>query len=205
MLHFAYRFMLPPFVEEFFRDPSSVGSLVPSSSELTAKVVEPIDFAQAGCIVEYGPGTGVFTDELLKRRRADTVLVLMEVNPRFCEALRKRYAGQPNVHVIEDSADKTGLHLQQLGVAKADYVVCGLPFTSLPLRLGWRVLEHTRHLLAPSGQLILFQYTLQNTRLFEKFFRPLAQEHVLMNLPPAYVLLYEPNPEPVPAPEIPVE
>ncbi|MCR5886590.1 hypothetical protein LRS06_02135 [Hymenobacter sp. J193] len=191
--------MLPPFVEEFLRDPSTVGSLIPSSRDLTGKVVESIDFDRAACIVEYGPGTGVFTDELIKRRRADTVLVLMEVNPRFCEQLRERYAGQPGVHVIEDSADKTGNHLARLGIEKADYVVCGLPFTSLSPRLGWRVLEHTRNILASDGQLILFQYTLQNTRLFEKFFRPLKQDHVLLNLPPAYVLVYAPNPEPVPA------
>ncbi|MCC2548214.1 hypothetical protein LJY25_17320 [Hymenobacter sp. BT175] len=197
--------MLPSFVEEFFRDPSTVGSLIPSSRDLTEKVVEPIDFGRAACIVEYGPGTGVFTDELIKRRRAETALVLLEVNPRFCQELRERYSGQPNVHVIEDSADKTGDHLQRLGLAKADYVVCGLPFTSLSPRLGWRILEHTRHILLPDGQLILFQYTLQNTRLFEKFFRPLSQDHVLLNLPPAYVLVYAPNPEPAAAEDAPTE
>jgi phosphatidylethanolamine/phosphatidyl-N-methylethanolamine N-methyltransferase len=191
---------LPSFVGEFFRNPATVGSLIPSSRELTDKVTEPIDFDSANCIVEYGPGTGVFTDILIQRRRAETVLLLVEVNRRFAQLLRERYAGQPNVHVIHGSADETEQYLQNVGVEKADYVVCGLPFSSLPRRLGWRILEHTQHLLQPAGKLILFQYSLQNKKLFNKFFRQLDETHVLLNLPPAYVLVYEPKADTTEAP-----
>ncbi|WP_345236492.1 class I SAM-dependent methyltransferase [Hymenobacter saemangeumensis] len=184
--------MLSPFVEEFLRNPATVGSLIPSSQELTDKVMEPIDFATARCIVEYGPGTGVFTDLIIRRRQADTVVLLIEVNRRFCRLLQQRYSGQPNVHVIHGSADKTGDYLAGLAAPPVDYVVCGLPFSSLPRRQGWRILEHTRQVLQPSGKLILFQYSLQNKKLFGKFFRLLDDSHVLLNLPPAHVLLYEP-------------
>lgn len=199
------RSLLPPamssFIEEFFRNPATVGSLVPSSRELTNQVMAPIDFAQARCIVEYGPGTGVFTDVLMQRRRPETVLVVVETNRRFCQLLRARYAGHANIHIVHGSADKTGQYLRELGAPPADYVVCGLPFSSLPRRLGWRILEHTQQLLAPAaGQLVLFQYSLRNTRLFEKFFRPLGQELVLLNLPPAYVLTYVPLPVAAPVP-----
>ncbi|GAB2793925.1 phospholipid N-methyltransferase [Hymenobacter luteus] len=188
--------MLSPFVEEFFRNPATVGSLIPSSPALTGKVMQPIDFAAAGCIIEYGPGTGVFTDALMCRRRPETVLVLIEANRRFAQLLRQRYAGHAGVHVVHGSADKTGQYLQELGVAPPDYVVCGLPFSSLPRRLGWRILEHTAQLLRPDGKLVLFQYSLQNKRLFERFFRPVREEHVLLNLPPAYVLTYAPAASP---------
>lgn len=181
------------FLEEFFRNPAVVGSVVPSSKALTDKVVEPIDFARAGCIVEYGPGTGVFTDILMQRRRAETVLLIIEVNRRFCQLLQARYSGQPNVHVIHGSADKTDEYLTKLGLEKADYVVCGLPFSSLPRRLAWRIMECTRRVLLPAGRLILFQYSLQNKRLFERFFRPLDDTYVLLNLPPAHVLVYAPE------------
>jgi len=187
---------LPSFVEEFFRNPASVGSLIPSSQELTDKVMEPIDFDRAKCIVEYGPGTGVFTDVLMQRRRPETVLVAVEVNERFAQLLRERYAGHPNVHIIQGSADHVGEYTQRLGVAQVDYVVCGLPFSSLPLRLGWRILEYTRQLLAPTGKLILFQYSLLNRKLFERFFRLCGHTHVLVNLPPAHVLVYEPRDTP---------
>jgi phospholipid N-methyltransferase len=187
---------MPSFVEEFFRNPATVGSLIPSSRELTNKVVEPIDFARASCIVEYGPGTGVFTDVLMQRRRPETVLVVVEANRRFARLLQERYAGHPNVHIIHGSADRIGEYLREWGLAEADYVVCGLPFSSLPRRLGWRVLEHTRQVLAPAGRLILFQYSLRNRRLFERFFRLCGHTHMLLNLPPAYVLVYEPRETP---------
>lgn len=184
--------MLPSFVKEFFRNPSEVGSLVPSSQELTDKVMAPIDFSRAKCIVEYGPGTGVFTDAIMQRRRAETVVLLVEVNEQFCKLLKERYAGQPNVHVVLGSADETGDYLKALDAPPAEYVVCGLPFTSMPIRLDWRILEHTRQVLLPTGKLILFQYSLQSTKLFERFFRLVNQTHVLLNLPPAYVLVYSP-------------
>ena len=187
--------MLPPFVEEFFRNPATVGSLVPSSRELTDKVMEPINFATARCIVEYGPGTGVFTDVIMQRRKAETVVVLVEVNRRFSKQLQERYSGQPNVHIVHGSADETGQHLQACGAPAPDYVVCGLPFSSLPRRLGWRILEHTQQLLEPAGKLILFQYSLQNKKLFGKFFHLLNHTHVLLNLPPAHVLVYAPGSE----------
>ncbi|WP_303312541.1 class I SAM-dependent methyltransferase [Hymenobacter sp. BT730] len=181
------------FLEEFLRNPATVGSLVPSSPELTEKVVAPIDFSSARCIVEYGPGTGVFTDVLMQRRQPETHIVLIEVNRRFCQHLQERYASHAHVHVIHGSADKTGEYLQQLSIPPADYVVCGLPFSSLPRRLRWRILEHTRQVLQPAGKLILFQYSLRNKRLFERFFRMLSTAHVLRNIPPAYVLVYAPE------------
>ena len=185
---------MPSFVEEFLRNPAVVGSLVPSSKTLTDKVMESIDFGRARCIVEYGPGTGVFTDILIQRRKAETVLLVVEVNRRFCELLQERYSGQPNVHIIHGSADKTDHYLAKLGLDKVDYVVCGLPFSSLPRRLVWQILECTRRILLPAGRLVLFQYSLQNKRLFERFFRPLDDTYVLMNLPPAHVLVYAPEP-----------
>lgn len=183
------------FLEEFLRNPAVVGSLVPSSRELTDQLMAPIDFARARCIVEYGPGTGVFTDVLLQRRRPETALLLVEVNRRFCQQLQERYHGQPGVHVVHGSADCTAEYLRERGLGPVDYVVCGLPFSSLPRRLGWRILEHTRQLLLPTGRLVLFQYSLRNRRLFERFFRLVGHAHVLLNLPPAYVLTYEPRAE----------
>lgn len=182
------------FLGEFLRNPAVVGSLVPSSEELTNAVLAPIDFAQASCIVEYGPGTGVFTEVLMQRRRPGTTLVLIEVNRRFCRLLQQRFAGHAGVHILHGSADKTAEYLRPLGITQVDYVVCGLPFSSLPRRLGWRILAHTQRLLQPGGRLVLFQYSLRNTRLFERFFRLREQQHVLLNLPPAYVLTYAPAP-----------
>lgn len=178
------------FIVEFFRNPAIVGSFIPSSRWLASKIVEPINFDRANCIVEYGPGTGVFTDVLIQRCRPGTVLIAVEANQRFAQLLQERYAEHPNVHIIHGSADQTNGYLRERGLVGADYVVSGLPFLSLPRRLGWRVLEVTQQVLVPTGRLILFQYSLRNLKLFGRFFRLCGRAHVLLNLPPAYVLVY---------------
>ena len=44
-----------------------LGSIVPSSRFLIKQLLEPINFGRARVIVEYGPGSGVITAELLRR------------------------------------------------------------------------------------------------------------------------------------------
>ena len=79
------------FLKQYLRTPRSIGAIAPSSKYLAEKMVSDIDFEAAGCIVEYGPGTGVFTDELLKKLRPETKLLLLEANKDFCTRLRKKY------------------------------------------------------------------------------------------------------------------
>ncbi|MBC6605471.1 hypothetical protein H8B13_01430 [Hymenobacter sp. BT188] len=59
--------------------------------------------------------------------------------------------------------------------------------------MGWRIMQQTQQVLLPDGKLVLFQYSLQNKRLFERFFRLLDDTYVLLNIPPAHVLVYTPE------------
>jgi phospholipid N-methyltransferase len=49
------------FARNFFRHPRMLGSIVPSSRFLIKQLLEPIDWAQAHVIVEYGPCVGCIT------------------------------------------------------------------------------------------------------------------------------------------------
>jgi phospholipid N-methyltransferase len=57
------------FARNFFRHPRMLGSIVPSSRFLIKELLQPIDWNQARVIVEYGPGVGVITAEILRRMR----------------------------------------------------------------------------------------------------------------------------------------
>ncbi len=50
---------------EFIKKPLVIGTITPSSKKLAKRVMERIDFSSAETIVEYGPGTGVFTKEII--------------------------------------------------------------------------------------------------------------------------------------------
>src|SRR5713101_4494982 len=76
------------FARNFFRHPRMLGSIVPSSRFLIKQLLEPIDWAQARVIVEYGPGVGGITAEILRRMRPDASLIAIETNPEFVGFLR---------------------------------------------------------------------------------------------------------------------
>ena len=135
------------FLWEYLKHPRAVGALAPSSRRLAETMMEPLDFRRAEVIVEYGPGTGAFTELLLARKRPETRLILIEQNPAFFRRLFSRYHGRENTTVQYGSAENAVRLLQECGVQKADAVVSGLPFTSLPQEVTLRVFAATKCLL----------------------------------------------------------
>src|SRR5258708_16917401 len=76
------------FARNFFRHPRMLGSIVPSSRFLINQLLEPIDWAQARVIVEYGPGVGGITEEILRRMRPHPSLIAIKTNAGFVRFLR---------------------------------------------------------------------------------------------------------------------
>lgn len=175
------------FLRQYVRNPRTVGAILPSSEELARKMVEDIDFAAASCIVEYGAGTGVFTEKLIARRRPGTVLVIIEINPHFHGLLVERFSAEKDCHIIHGSAEHIDGFLADLGIARVDYVVSGLPFASLPRRVSSTILRKTAWLLGQSGALVLFQYSTLRKTMLEAFFGELSTKAARANVPPAYV------------------
>src|SRR3546814_18126256 len=52
---------------EFFRNPLAVGSAFPASHFLVDAMLGPVDWSRMERVIEYGPGTGIFTRALLDR------------------------------------------------------------------------------------------------------------------------------------------
>src|SRR5919204_4562487 len=71
------------FARNFFRHPRMLGSIIPSSRFLVKHLIGEIDFERSRCIVEYGPGIGNITKELLERLRPDGTLIAIETNAEF--------------------------------------------------------------------------------------------------------------------------
>lgn len=175
------------FIFQYLAKPRTVGAVLPSSKYLANKMTCNINFSQANCIVEFGPGTGVFTKELLKKRRPDTILLLFENNTDFCHMLKEQFAQEKNLHIINDSAEKIGQYLSQHNIQQADYVVSGLPFASLPKDVSVNILTKTKEHLNPNGYFITFQYTLLKKAFIDQFFKDIKITREILNIPPAYV------------------
>ena len=179
------------FILEYIKHPRRIGAVAPSGKKLSQKMMEPIDFSSANVIVEYGPGTGSFTRELIKRRKNGTVLLLIEQNERFCRQLEDLYGSIENVHIINGYAQDVGFFLNEFGFDKADFIVSGLPFTTLPKDISARILTATGTALGNSGKFITFQYSLVKSRFFKKYFQITDKLKENRNLPPAFVLVMQ--------------
>jgi phospholipid N-methyltransferase len=176
------------FLVEYIKSPRTVGAVAPSSKKLAEKMVKNIEFENAKCIIEYGPGTGVFTDKLIQGKKRDTILMLLEYNKEFCKQLEKKYNNHSSVIIINDSAENIDKYLELYNIKKVDYIVSGLPFASLPKNISNKILEKTKTILKKGGLFITFQYTLLKKEYIGAYFKNISLERVVVNIPPAYVL-----------------
>lgn len=130
----------------------------------------------------------MFTDKLVRNKKRNTILILIEYNEKFCELLKDKYNDYENVVIVNDSAENIDKHLSKYKVKQVDYVLSGLPFASLPKSISSKILTKTRNIIKKNGLFITFQYTLMKKGYLGNFFEDISFDRVLYNLPPAYVL-----------------
>lgn len=165
-----------------------MGAIVPSSPRLARAMVNEIPILQPDqVVVELGPGTGVFTRELLSRFPRNRVLAV-EFNGDLAERLSRQL---PQVQVVTGCASRMAEHLDNLGLlrSRVGAVVSGLPLLSLPRELGDRIFASLAEVLLPGRRYIQFTYS---KRAWHRHpppgFRLDATRRVWLNLPPAEVL-----------------
>lgn len=177
------------FFKESLRTMKVTGTITPSWEFLVKRMVEPIDFEAADCIVEFGAGDGVITREILKQMRPDCKLISFEVNDKFFEHIRE--IKDRRFIPIFDSAEKTVEVLHEHGFQNADYIVSGLPLAIFPKELTDNILNAAIEALEPGGLYIQFQYSLTSLRMLRKRFNRVRYSFVPINLPPAFVYVCE--------------
>lgn len=178
------------FLKGFLRNPKEVGSVVPSSRFLTRRVLECGAVDKARMIVELGPGTGVFTGEILKRMRPNAKLVAVEINPRFVSMLRSNYP-DPRLSVYEGSASDLEQALIEVGTSQADLVVSGIPFSTLAHATRRATLEAARRVLGPGGYFVAYQVRSHVRRFAEPVFGPGETHREFLNLPPMRIYVWQ--------------
>ncbi|MDA2514071.1 methyltransferase [Bacillus cereus] len=175
------------FLSQYITNPRNVGAVLPSSKFLAEKMMENINFEKAKYIVEYGPGTGVFTEKLLKKRNSNTTLILVENNREFYLMLKEKFKKENNLFIVWGSAENIDEYLKIFSIPYADYIVSGLPFASLPQDVSDEILLTTTKILKKDGAFITFQYTKFKKKFLNQFFAKIDEKWVLRNVPPAFV------------------
>lgn len=179
------------FITEYIKNPSKTGAVSPSSKYLADKMLKDIDFSNSKVIVEYGSGTGVFTEKILARVSNDTKVILIEINKQFYNTLMRLYGHKNNVIILNDSVENIDNILYEYSIKEVDYIISGLPFASLPKDVSDNILSKTKNILKNKGEFITFQYTLLKRKYLNMFLDEVSIDRVMRNIPPAYVLRFK--------------
>jgi len=176
------------FFSAFVRYPKEIGSVVPSSKFLINEILKNIDFKNAAYIAEYGPGTGCVTVEILKRSRKDAKILCFETNKKFCSYLRKKIRDERLI-IINDSAENVKKYLKKFNIPKINYVVSGLPFSSLNTNKKCIIIGETKDTLKDKGKFVVYQYLNNFKKYLSNYFSDISTKFVPLNLPPCFVYI----------------
>jgi phospholipid N-methyltransferase len=174
------------FARNFFKYPSMLGSVVPSSRFLVKDMMAKVNWERARVLVELGPGVGTITREILKRMQPDAVLVVIELNEEFVEYLGGTIH-DPRVRMIHGSAAHVRAILAEQGLAPADYVISGLPYRNMTEAQRREILDESRLALRAEGSMLLFQYTRTLLPYLESSFSSVKQNFQPLNILPALI------------------
>jgi len=172
------------FARNFLRYPNMVGWMLPSSSFVVKEVLKHVDWETARVIVEYGPGVGTFTEEVLARMHPDAKLIALEINPEFFKFLNGSLHDD-RLQLIQESAAEVDAVLARLGYSHADYVISGIPFKTLPHPLRDTIVRKTYSVLRPRGSFLVYQLSSAVLPYLEKVFGTVSKDVELLNFVPA--------------------
>jgi phosphatidylethanolamine/phosphatidyl-N-methylethanolamine N-methyltransferase len=181
------------FLAEFIQKPLATGSLVPSSSHLARTMIQQAGLRSADTVLEYGPGTGVFTTCILDVLGPQAKFAAIEINPRLAAVFR---AAHPGVRLFEDSVENVGAICNSMQIEAVDCVISGLPWAFFPESMQIRILDETIRVLRPGGKFVTFGY-LQSLALpaarhfaglLPTYFRTVSRGSIVWrNVPPAFI------------------
>lgn len=176
------------FIYQFLNKPKTVGAITPSSRHLTKKILSFVDFKKEGLVLlEYGPGTGPFTSEIIKHLKPTDQLIVIELNPKFAADLKEKFKDHKNVKIHEDCVASTKKILDKEGIKQVDYIISGIPFSSLPRDVTQDILINTKSIMGNKTLFLTFQYSKFKKETFKQYFKIIDTKFVLRNIPSAFV------------------
>ncbi|WP_246166420.1 class I SAM-dependent methyltransferase [Sphingomonas sinipercae] len=172
------------FLRGFLKHPVMVGSIIPSSRILIDKMLGPVSWKSTKLFVEYGPGVGTFTRPILDNLPADATLIAIDTNPEFIRFLRQSIPDDRLIAVTGSAADVEQI-VRDHGFDHADYVLSGLPFSTLPPGVGDAIGEATARVIRPGGAFLVYQFSAKVLDFITPWFDRVDKGFEWINVPPA--------------------
>ena len=198
------------FFREFCSRFETTGSIVPSSRFLARAITRHV--ARRGAapirVLECGPGTGAFTNQIVNHLQPHDAFDVVELNGAFVAVLRSRFATDCRWQAAAGVTTIHNLPLQAFAPpAPYDFIISGLPHINFPERIVEEIIGCYSRVLKPGGMLSYFEYMyirpLRKTVTFgvdrrrvrevDSLMKAHLQKHfvsrdsIFLNLPPAWV------------------
>lgn len=174
------------FLKGFIKHPVMVGSIIPSSDTLIEHMLSRVDWAQCKLFVEYGPGVGTFTPHILKRLAPDATYLAIDLNPDFIDYLAETVTDNRFRAVLGSAADVEQI-VADSGFEKADYVLSGLPFSTLPEGVGPAIAAATHRVLNSGGAFLVYQFRARARDFMAPHFTRIDNGFEWWNVPPCFL------------------
>lgn len=174
------------FFKGFIKHPVMVGSIIPSSSRTIKKMLAPVDWENTKLFVEYGPGVGTFCQPVLDKLKPNAKLIVIDLNEDFVDYLRKTFHDSRFVAVHGSAADVQQI-IRDFGYSHADYILSGLPFSTLPDNLGPKIAAETAHALRPGGAFLVYQFRARARDFMEPHFEKIDSGFEAWNVLPCHL------------------
>jgi phospholipid N-methyltransferase len=184
------------FLRAFLKNPGKVGAIAPSSPELAQTMVSGLEPDRDNIILELGVGTGAITKFIEPILPDGDSYLGLELDPKLHATLRHHY---PDLKIIQGNACEAYKIHKDSGLGKVKYLVCCLPFVSLPGTVADQIYKQIDMFMDDGCNLRLFQYAhgyylppalKLRERMRNLYGKSKRSKIVLKNVPPAYTLTW---------------
>lgn len=174
------------FFKEAVSNIKTIGSFLPSSKYLTKKLLHNIDFKKAKVLIEFGPGNGILTKNIIKKLSPNAKLICFEINNNFYNKLNE--INNPQLIILNCSADNVASELKKLEIEKVDGIISGLPLSNISKIIGESIIKESYTILNKGAYYIQYQYSLNHFKRIKKAFKNnVVLSFEFLNVPPAVI------------------
>lgn len=162
------------------------------------RVSDKMDLSKPVVVAEYGPGEGCHTREMLKRAHPESKFLLFELDPEFSQDLRRQFANDARVTVVNGDAATLPEELAKQNLSYCDYVLSGIPFSILESEKKRQLLQKTYDAVKPGGAFVIYQVTNELRKHANKpeLFPRADSEYFLQNVPPMFITVFHKDEKP---------
>jgi phosphatidylethanolamine/phosphatidyl-N-methylethanolamine N-methyltransferase len=176
------------YIKRCIKNPIQLGSIAPSSKETAEFLVKHIK-KEEGYVLELGAGTGSFTKALLECGVDAKTLICVEIDPFFCDYLKKRF---PDLKVYCGNACELEKVLPKEIQGKVITTVSSIPFLTLSKNAREQIVLSSLSMMPRDGRFIQVSYSPVSPVPWQKL--GLTQHRyglIWKNLPPISIFGYE--------------